>query len=105
VRRISHDDELTPRVFEDDACDHFAINFVESGGFDLGPRALAAGDAFTCRPVAIFLDTFHDRKRCYGFQVNARGVQSDAIWTEAGGVWDFSYDGIWESEARLTGSG
>jgi hypothetical protein len=39
------------------------------------------------------------------FKSTPGALQSDAIWTEAGGVWDFSYDGIWESEARLTGSG
>ena len=54
--------------------------------------------------VAVFLDTFHDRKRCYGFQVNARGVQNDAVWTE-GGTWDFSWDAVWHSEARITHQG
>src|SRR5262249_37437399 len=33
--------------------------------------------------VAIMLDTFHDRRRAYEFEVNPKGVQWDAIWTEA----------------------
>src|SRR5207247_2810767 len=55
--------------------------------------------------VAVFLDTFHDRKRGYGFQVNGRGVQNDAIWTEGGTTWDFSFDAVWQSEARVTDQG
>ncbi|HMC21827.1 MAG TPA: DUF5916 domain-containing protein [Thermoanaerobaculia bacterium] len=65
-------------------------------------RDLIPGDDDT---VAVFLDTFHDRKRCYGFQVNGRGVQNDAIWTEGGTTWDFSYDGVWQSDGRTTGEG
>ena len=55
--------------------------------------------------VSIMLDTFHDRKRCYGFQVNARAVQNDAVWSEEGRVWDFSSDSVWDSEARITARG
>ncbi len=64
-------------------------------------RDLIPGDDDT---VSVMLDTFYDRKRCYGFQVNASGVQNDAIWTE-GATWDFSHDAVWTSEARITGSG
>ena len=54
--------------------------------------------------VALQLDTFHDRKHAYGFQVNPLGVQKDGIWTE-GKTWDFSFDTVWESEGRLTTNG
>jgi drug/metabolite transporter (DMT)-like permease len=54
--------------------------------------------------VALQLDTFHDRKRCYGFQVNPLGVQSDGIWTEGQG-WDHSFDTVWSTEGRLTKNG
>ena len=42
------------------------------------------------------LDTFHDRRRAYVSQVNPKGVQWDAIWTEAtyeeqGGNFDVSF--------------
>src|SRR5262249_17102544 len=54
--------------------------------------------------VAVFLDTFHDRQRCYEFLVNPLGIQLDGISTE-GQNDDFSFDTIWHSEGKLTGSG
>jgi hypothetical protein len=54
--------------------------------------------------VAVYLDTFHDRKHAYLFQVNPRGVQLDGIVTE-GQHDDYSFDAVWQSEARLTADG
>lgn len=54
--------------------------------------------------VAIHLDTFHDRKHAYGFEVNPLGVQIDGIWTEGQG-WDLSFDTIWYSRGQLTPRG
>lgn len=54
--------------------------------------------------VAVYLDTFHDRKHAYLFQVNPRGVQLDGIVTE-GQDDDYSFDAVWQSEARLTPDG
>ncbi len=54
--------------------------------------------------VSLHLDTFHDRKRAYGFKVNPLGVQQDGVWTE-GQTWDLSFDTVWISEARLTKNG
>ena len=60
--------------------------------------------------VAIMLDTFHDRRRAYEFEVNPRGVQWDAIYTEAsyadtGGNFDSSFDTLWYSKGRVTKQG
>jgi hypothetical protein len=50
-RRVAHDEEFVPRSVEEDACDHFAMNFVESGEFELASeKRLQAGDAFVCQP-------------------------------------------------------
>lgn len=54
--------------------------------------------------VAINLDTFHDRKHAYGFSINSSGVQLDGLFSESDG-WDFSYDMVWSSDARLTPKG
>lgn len=54
--------------------------------------------------VAIYLDTFHDRRRAYAFAVNPLGVQSDAILTE-GQDDDSNFDTVWRSEGRLTPDG
>jgi hypothetical protein len=54
--------------------------------------------------VAINLDTFRDQKHAYGFSINAAGVQLDGLFSESDG-WDFSYDMVWSSDARLTPKG
>jgi len=60
--------------------------------------------------VAIMIDTFHDRRRAYEFEVNPKGIQWDAIYTEAvyadtGGNWDTSFDTLWYSKGKLTTQG
>jgi len=60
--------------------------------------------------VAIMLDTFHDRRRAYEFEVNPKGIQWDAIWTEAsyadtGGNIDTSFDTLWYSKGKVTSQG
>ncbi|PYP99016.1 MAG: hypothetical protein DMD34_00665 [Gemmatimonadetes bacterium] len=54
--------------------------------------------------VALYLDTFHDRKRAYLFQANPNGVQLDGIVTE-GQDDDYSFDAVWDSDGRLTPNG
>lgn len=54
--------------------------------------------------VALHLDTFHDRRHAYGFEVNSLGVQIDGIWTE-GQSWDLSFDTLWYSRGQLTKQG
>jgi Domain of unknown function (DUF5916)/Carbohydrate family 9 binding domain-like len=60
--------------------------------------------------VEVMLDTFHDRRRAYVFLVNPKGIQWDAIWTEAsfadtGGNFDTSFDTLWYSKGKVTGQG
>ena len=50
--------------------------------------------------INIFLDPFGDRRTGYFFSVNARGVQYDALMKE-GQPFDGTWDGIWQSAARL----
>src|SRR5215471_4495801 len=54
--------------------------------------------------VAVFLDTFHDRQRCYEFIVNPLGIQLDGIASE-GQNDDYSFDTVWHSEGKLTANG
>ena len=60
--------------------------------------------------VEVMLDTFHDRRRAYAFQINPLGVQWDAIWSETphediNGNFDTSWDTVWYSQGRLTPEG
>ena len=54
--------------------------------------------------IDVFLDTYHDERRAYGFTCNPLGVQMDGRWTE-GGNFDTSFNALWHSEGRLTGQG
>ena len=58
----------------------------------------------------MLLDPFEDRRRGVLFTVNPAGVQADAAWTDTPSVDytsdpDYSYDQVWDSEARITSSG
>lgn len=54
--------------------------------------------------VSVLLDPFADHRRGVLFTVNPAGVQADAAWSENNDP-DFSYDQVWESDARITRSG
>jgi hypothetical protein len=54
--------------------------------------------------VQIYLDTFNDRRRAYGFMANALGVQYDYIWTDYRG-YDISFDTWWDSKGKVTDQG
>lgn len=54
--------------------------------------------------VALHLDTFRDRRRLYGFQVNPRGVQADGVFTEGVG-WDLSFDAVWTTDTIIQPGG
>lgn len=54
--------------------------------------------------VALYLDTFHDRRRAYVFTVNPRGIQQDAMLIDGMGS-DVTFDAVWRSAGRVTGDG
>lgn len=64
------------------------------------PREKFSGDD----KIDVFLDTFHDERRAYGFTCNPLGVQMDGRWTE-GGNFDSSFNAIWQSKGRITDRG
>lgn len=77
--------------------------------FDSEPQKLRARlsrreDIFDDDTVEIMLDTFHDHRHAYAFNVNALGVQQDAIWTE-GQDFDQSFDTVWDSAGKVTDRG
>jgi len=57
----------------------------------------------------IIIDSSHDRRNAYVFQVNPLGTQRDALITEEqaaeNGDGDPGWDGVWTSEARITNDG
>ncbi len=67
----------------------------------LADRDAATSDDF----VGVVLDTFNDERRAVEFFVNPRGVQMDRTWDDVNGNEDASWDAIWSSAGRVTGSG
>ncbi len=57
--------------------------------------------------VAVFLDTFGEKRRAYSFILNPLGVQMDAIRTEEGGNdrMDESWDTVFHSEGKIDDQG
>src|SRR5713101_3661162 len=58
----------------------------------------------------ILIDSNHDRRSAYVFEVNPLGTQNDGLVVEEqggtdGGDFDRGWDGVWTSEARITADG
>jgi hypothetical protein len=54
--------------------------------------------------ISICIDTFHDHRRMYWFDVNPYGIQADGNVTD-GVEDDPSWDTLWHSEAKITPGG
>jgi hypothetical protein len=54
--------------------------------------------------VQLYLDTFNDKRRAYGFMINPRGIQFDYIFTDNDGA-DGSWDTVWDSWGKVTPQG
>ncbi len=54
--------------------------------------------------ITINIDTFHDHRHAYWFDVNPYAVQFDGITTDGYGD-DFSWEGLWYTEAKITEDG
>jgi hypothetical protein len=54
--------------------------------------------------VELTLDTFHDQRHGFLFDVNPVGMQADALWTEGSNA-DYSFDTVWDSRGRVTNNG
>jgi Domain of unknown function (DUF5916) len=54
--------------------------------------------------VEITLDTFQDQRHAFVFDINPKGVQADALWTEGQGS-DYSWDTLWYSRAKISNDG
>ncbi|MCI0351258.1 MAG: carbohydrate binding family 9 domain-containing protein [Acidobacteriales bacterium] len=54
--------------------------------------------------VQLYLDTFNDKRRSFGFMANPVGIQFDYIWTDNNG-YDASFDTVWDSDGKVTEQG
>jgi hypothetical protein len=51
--------------------------------------------------IALYIDTFDDKKTAYKFIVSVSGVKSDAILQDDGRNSDYSWDGIWFDATKI----
>ncbi|MBN2519321.1 MAG: carbohydrate binding family 9 domain-containing protein, partial [Bacteroidales bacterium] len=83
--------------------------FIAIKAFDAYPdsieKRLTRRDEESGDKVGIGLDTYHDLRTAFIFIVNASGVKSDAIVTEDGGNWDYSWDPIWFVKTSINAEG
>lgn len=79
--------------------------------FDTNPEAIVASrfdrDAKLDADdrVSLLLDTFHDRRNAFVFQVNAVGARFDQIISDEGQDLNPDWNGIWYARTRLTAQG
>jgi hypothetical protein len=85
--------------------------------FDSDPKKIVATELRRDVPqelddyFELIIDSAHDRRNAYVFQINPLGTQRDALITEeqrtdsGTGDGDAGWDGVWTSEARITKQG
>jgi hypothetical protein len=55
--------------------------------------------------VQVILDTYHDGRSGYWFQIGPRGSIGDALVNENGKDFNKSWDGLWDGKAKITENG
>jgi len=55
--------------------------------------------------IQLIIDTFHDRRNAYWFQVGPRGSIGDALVSENGAGFNKQWDGLWEGKASINEKG
>lgn len=68
-------------------------------------RRLSRRDGFEGDWVAVFLDSYHDRRTAFGFVVTAAGVKGDIFESNNGSNEDDSWNPIWYVKSRLDEQG
>ncbi|MEN8121232.1 MAG: DUF5916 domain-containing protein [Bacteroidota bacterium] len=83
--------------------------YVAIKAFDNEPakieRRMTRRDGWEGDKVGIQLDTYFDKRTAFVFIANAAGVKNDAIMTNDGDDFDFSWDPIWEVKTGIDAEG
>jgi uncharacterized protein DUF5916/cellulose/xylan binding protein with CBM9 domain len=102
-------DEGTPatqrtevRVLYDEAFLYIGATLHDAGRITgrLGRRDMDAGDSDWFR---VFLDSYHDHRTAFGFEINPVGVRRDEIRTID--TDDNTWEPVWDAEARIDSAG
>jgi hypothetical protein len=68
-------------------------------------RRLSRRDGFAGDWVAIFIDSYHDKRTAFGFLTTAAGVKADIFESNNGGNEDESWNPIWYTKANVDSEG
>ena len=68
-------------------------------------KRLSRRDTFDGDWVAVFIDSYHDKRTAFGFVVSAAGVKSDVFETNNGQNEDESWNPIWYTKANIDDEG
>jgi hypothetical protein len=68
-------------------------------------RRLSRRDGFEGDWVAIFIDSYYDKRTAFGFLVTAAGVKADFLESNNGANEDESWNPIWYTKAQVNGEG
>lgn len=90
------------RIIYDDEAVYFAVMLYDDPSKIL--KEIALRDNFvTSDHFGVFINGFNDGQQDFRFFVSAAGTQMDCLATQSGE--DYSWDGIWHSEVKLTDYG
>jgi len=89
---------------------YFGIECLDSQPEKIDTRLVPRdSDPYPGDLIGIVLDTFHDHQNAYCFWTNPRGIRMDfRSYDDFAQGWrgrDFSWDGVWWSEAQITDRG
>jgi len=107
-------EKTTVRVLYDEDYVYFGFECFDSETDKIVKRITERDSRSSADNVKILLDTYHDGRNAFIFQVNASGVQSDAVDQMGGGrgrgrggwgMGDLSWDGLWKAEVKTDEQG
>jgi hypothetical protein len=68
-------------------------------------RRVARRDSTDGDHVAVYIDSYHDRRTAFGFKVNAAGVKADATLSGDANNQDYTWDAVWAAKAAVDANG
>ncbi|MES2765301.1 MAG: DUF5916 domain-containing protein [Bacteroidota bacterium] len=93
------------RILYDDKNMYFAMKMWDSDPSQIMSTILQReGQINQDDFIMVALDTYHDKRNSYIFQLNSFGTQGDALVSEQGDP-DWNWEGIYYSEGRVTADG
>ncbi len=92
------------RILYDDQAIYFGFTCFDDPAAIVRSALRRDADQRTDDRIMVMLDTFHERRTGYMFQVNPNGARWDALLEDGRNI-NIQWDAIWYAEARVTDNG